>query len=86
MKPKTQRGKTPTRGRFAPLAQVPPLAFLVSFSFQFTFNLNYGAKLIRGGLLLRTGPEQVWVGGGYYYKLRVTSRGPLHGFMWFAVY
>ena len=29
----TQRGKTPTRGRFAPLAQVPPLSFLFSFSF-----------------------------------------------------
>ena len=41
----TQRVKTPTRGRFAPLAQVPPLAFLVSFSFQFMMNLNYGAQL-----------------------------------------
>ena len=33
--------KTPTRGRFAPLAQVPPIAFLFSFSFLFTLNLNY---------------------------------------------
>ena len=39
-KAKTQRVRTPTRGRFAPLAQAPPLAFLFSFSFQFTFNLN----------------------------------------------
>ena len=31
MKPKTQQGKTPTRGRFAPLAQVPPLSVLISF-------------------------------------------------------
>ena len=33
--------KTPTRGRFAPLAQVPPIAFLFSFMFLFTLNLNY---------------------------------------------
>ena len=36
-----QRAKTLTRGRFAPLAQVPPIAFLFSFSFLFTLNLNY---------------------------------------------
>ena len=39
-KTKTQQVKTPTRGRFAPLAQVPLLAFLFSFSFEFLFDLN----------------------------------------------
>ncbi len=43
-KAKTQRVRTPTRGRFAHLAQAPPLAFLLSFSFQFTFNLNVTKK------------------------------------------
>ena len=32
--------KIPTRGRFAPLAQVPLLSFLFSFSFEFLFDLN----------------------------------------------
>ena len=32
-KTETKRVKTPTRGRFASLAQVPPLSFLFSFSF-----------------------------------------------------
>ncbi len=32
----TQRGKQPTRGRFAPSSQVPPLAF----SLRFRFNLR----------------------------------------------
>ena len=30
-KTETKRVKTPTRGRFAPLAQVPPLSFSFSF-------------------------------------------------------
>ena len=39
----TKRVKTPTRGRFAPLAQVPPpsFAFSLSFSFSFTFSLYF---------------------------------------------
>ena len=37
--------RTPTRGRFAPLAQAPPLAFLLSFSFEFTFNLNFKKRV-----------------------------------------
>ena len=32
-KTETNRVKTPTRGRFAPLAQVAPLAFMLSFLF-----------------------------------------------------
>ena len=59
-KPETQRVKRPTRGGFAPLAQVPPLAFLVSFSFSFTFNFNYGAKSMRGGVII-TNSRLQWI-------------------------
>ena len=37
-KTETKRVKTPTRGRFAPLAQVPPTSFPFSFPFSFEFS------------------------------------------------
>ena len=44
-KTETKRVKTPTRGRFAPLAQVPPTSFPFSFPFSFSFEFSQHPQL-----------------------------------------
>ena len=44
-KTETKRVKTPTRGRFAPLAQVPPTSFPFSFPFSFSFEFIHHPQI-----------------------------------------
>ena len=44
-KTETKRVKTPTRGRFAPLAQVPPPSFPFSFPFLVSFEFFHHPQI-----------------------------------------
>ena len=44
-KTETKRVKTPTRGRFAPLAQVPPTSFPFLFPFSFSFEFIHHPQI-----------------------------------------